>query len=33
MGEFEARDEFFGHGSVADDVATLEDGDGEAGAC
>lgn len=31
-GELETRDEFFGDGSAADEVAALEDCDGEAGA-
>lgn len=32
-GEFEARDEFFGNGGATDQVATLENSDGEASAC
>lgn len=31
-GELEARDEFFGNGGTADEVAALENGDREAGA-
>ena len=31
-GELEAGDKFFGDGGTADEVATLENGDGEAGA-
>lgn len=31
-GELEARDEFFGNGSTANEVAPLENGDREAGA-
>lgn len=32
-GEFEARDEFFRNGGTANQVAALEDSDGEASAC